>query len=299
MYVRFLTLPVLNIASIPIQLQANRASADRVISVMRMQPAVQDQENKTELWVKNGAIAFHDVSFTYPGSTAPIFENLSMNIHAGESVALVGPSGSGKSTLASLLLRFFDPQQGYIAIDDVDIKTVSLVSLRNQISIVWQEPFLINGTIRDNLLLASPGATEDQMIKACQSGFAWEFVEKLEQGIDTVIGTKGSSLSVGQKQRLAIAQAFARNTPILILDEASSALDSHSEQKLVEAINLLRKNRTTLIIAHRFSSIRSADRILYFNHNGTITSGTHDELMLTIADYNEAVNWQTTQSGIG
>lgn len=200
------------------------------------------------------------------------------------------------------MLRFFDPQQGVIAIDQTDIKTVSLESLRNQISIVWQEPFLINGTIRENLLLASPGATEDQMIRACQSGFAWEFVEKLEQGLDTIIGTKeganGTSLSVGQKQRLAVAQAFVRDTPILILDEASSALDSHSEQVLVEAIDSLRKNRTTLIIAHRFSSIRSADRILYFNHNGAISTGTHEELMTTIEEYKEAVDWQTTRSGV-
>ncbi len=293
-YVRFLAMPARSIALIPINLQASRAAADRVIAVLRMQPQVQDQKNKITLNVSNGEISFNAVSFAYPDSSYLVFNNASIEIHAGETVALVGPSGSGKSTLALLLLRFFDPQQGVVSIDGIDIKTVSLASLRNQISIVWQEPFLINGTIKENLLLANPKATEDQMIKACQSGFAWEFVEKLEQGIDTVIGTKGSSLSVGQKQRLAVAQAFLRDTPILILDEATSALDSHSEQMLVEAINLLRKNRTTLIIAHRFSSIRSADRILYFNRNGAITSGTHDELVKMIADYKDAVDWQTS-----
>lgn len=295
-YVRFLAMPTRSIALIPIHLQASRAAADRVMAVLRMQPEVEDQENKTILNVSNGEIGFNVVSFAYPGSSDLVFNNLSIDIHAGETVALVGPSGSGKSTLALLLLRFFDPQQGAISIDGVDIKTVSLASLRKQISIVWQEPFLINGTIKENLLLANPKATEDQMIKACRSGFAWEFVEKLEQGIDTIIGANGVSLSVGQKQRLAVVQAFLRDTPILILDEATSALDSYSEQKLVEAISSLRKNRTTLIIAHRFSSIRSADRILYFNRNGVITSGTHEELVKTVADYRDAVNWQTNRS---
>jgi len=311
MYVRLLALPARNIALIPINLQANRAAADRVIAVMQMQPEVQDQKNSATLDIGRAEINFNVVSFNYPGgvsnsslnslltSSEKVFNNLSIDIHAGETVALVGPSGSGKSTLALLLLRFYDPQQGVISIDGIDIKSVSLASLRQQVSIVWQEPFLINGSIKDNLLLAKPDATDDQIIAACQSGFAWDFIEKLQQGIDTVIGTRGVSLSVGQKQRLAVAQAFLRNTPILILDEATSALDSHSEQKLVEAINKLRNNRTTLIIAHRFSSIRNADRILYFNHKGVITSGTHDELIKTVADYKKAVDWQTSRSNDG
>ena len=244
-----------------------------------------------------GKCAFSNVSFSYPGRSNAVFNNVTLNIQACECDGLVGPSGAGKSTLAALLLRFYDPQQGVVTIDGTDIKNVSLVSLRRQISIVWQEPLIINGTLKENLLLSRPDANDEQLKTACESAHAWEFIAKLETGMDTVIGSKGINLSVGQKQRLAIAQAFVRDTPILVLDEASSALDSHSEQMIVDAIQSLRQNRTTLIIAHRFSSIRNADRILYFNRDGAVSSGTHDELMVTIADYKEAVNWQTSRSG--
>ena len=297
MYVRFLAAPMRTLALIPIQLQANRAAADRIMEIMNMRPAVEDVNKDTSIKIDEGKIAFSNVSFSYPGSSNAVFKDITLNIQAGECVALVGPSGAGKSTLASLLLRFYDPQQGIVTIDGTDIKNVSLASLRRQISIVWQEPLIINGTIKENLLLSRPQANDEQLMAACESAHAREFIAKLEAGMETVIGTKGVNLSVGQKQRLAIAQAFVRDTPILVLDEASSALDSHSEQMIVDAIQSLRQNRTTLIIAHRFSSIRNADRILYFNRDGAISSGTHEELMVTITDYKEAVNWQTTRSG--
>ena len=154
----------------------------------------------------------------------------------------------------------------------------------------------MNGSIMENLLLARPGATTECMLEACQSSHAWEFVEQLPDGLDTNIGAKGINLSAGQLQRLAIAQAFLRDTPILILDEASSALDSHSEKMIVDAMQRLRMHRTTLLIAHRFSSIRSAHRILYFNGDGTVTTGLHDELMQSHTSYRQAVNWQITLS---
>ena len=294
MYIRYLTNPVRTIAQIPIQFQANRAAAERVMEIMRMQRHIEETESDIPLNVTNGEITFFDVSFAYPNTEHQVYSQLSVTIRAGESVALVGPSGSGKSTFANLLLRFYDPQYGAITIDGTDIKTVSLTSLRDQLSIVWQEPLLINGTLRENLLLARREASTEQLIAACQSGFAWEFIEHLEQGLDTAIGANGISLSVGQKQRLAIAQVFLRDSPILILDEASSALDSHSERMVVQALQTLRKNRTTLIIAHRISSIRNADRILYFNGDGTVTSGTHDELMTSHSGYQDAVNWQVS-----
>ena len=205
----------------------------------------------------------------------------------------MGPSGSGKSTFANLLLRFYDPQQGQVSVDGTDIKTVTLDSLRNNIAIVWQEPFFINDSIRENLRLAKADATEEQMVSACRSSFAWEYIEKLEQGLDTMVGTQGVSLSVGQFQRLAIAQAFLRDAHVLVLDEASSALDSQSEQMIVDALGKLRKDRTTLIIAHRYSSIRSANRVLYFNGDGTVSSGTHEELLKSHPGYQQAVEWQT------
>jgi len=293
-YIRFLTNPVRSVARMPIQLQANRAAAERVMEVINLQPTVTDAESKRPLQVIHGAISFQSVRFQYPNTDKPLFSNLSVTIDPGETVALVGPSGSGKSTFAGLLLRFYDPQEGSISIDGADIKTVSLESLRNQISVVWQDPFIMNGSIRDNLLLACPGASHEQMVNACQSSYAWEFIEQLPENLDTRIGVNGISLSAGQIQRLAIAQAFLRDTPILILDEASSALDSHSEKMVVDALLNLRSNRTTLLIAHRFSSIRSANRIFYFNGNGTLTTGIHDELIANHAEYQQAVSWQTS-----
>jgi len=295
-YIRNLAASVRGIARIPIQMQNNRAAAERVMEVLRTDSAVKESDTNVELKISAGEVAFHEVSFAYPKSIEQVFSHFSALIHAGESVALVGPSGTGKSTCAALLLRFYDPQEGVISIDGVDIKSVSQTSLRNHISIVWQEPFFINGSVKENLLLARSDATAEQMISACKSSFSWEFVNDLEDGLDTVIGANGINLSVGQIQRLAIAQAFLRDTPILILDEASSALDSHSEKMLVEALQSLRHNRTTIIIAHRYSSIRTANRILYFNGNGTVTSGTHDELMLHNADYKDAVNWQISHN---
>lgn len=297
-YIRNLTGPIRGIAQFPLQLHASRAAAERVMEVMSMPARVQEKHGAPAIQIHHGDIGFNSVSFSYPHSEKPVFANLNVRIHPGESVALVGASGSGKSTFAALLLRFYDPQSGSISIDGTEINTVSLASLRKQISIVWQEPFIINASITENLLLARPDATHEQMIAACKASFSWEFIEKLELGLQTIIGTDGVSLSVGQKQRLAIAQAFLRDTPILILDEASSALDSHSERMIVEALQSLRKNRTTLLIAHRFSSIRMVDRILYFDGNGSITTGTHEELMAFHEDYKQAVNWQLTRSGV-
>ncbi len=293
MYARFMVQPVRGIARIPTQLERNRVSADRVMEVMWSPPAVQEAAEAPPLKVSAGRIDFDSVTFTYPNSPGPVFENLSLTIGAGECVALVGPSGSGKSTLAGLALRFFDPDQGEIRIDGTNIRSVALRSLRENVSIVWQQPYVFNGTIRANLRLARPDATEQQMRSACEAGHAWEFISQLESGLDTVIGTQGVSLSVGQVQRLAIAQAFLRDSPIMILDEASSALDSRSEQMVVEALQALRRGRTTLIIAHRFSTVRTSDKVVHFNGDGTVSLGTHAELMQSHPMYRTSVEWQT------
>lgn len=292
-YLRFLVNPVRNIATIPLRLHSDRAAAERVMEILTLAPLVKESASPRTLQVARGVISFDEVSFTYPDQHKPVFSRFDLRIAAGECVALVGPSGAGKSTFASLLLRFYDPTEGVIEIDGVDLREVSLASLREQICMVWQEPFLIGGSIRDNLLLAKADATQEEMISACKASFAWEFIARLPEGLDAAVGTKGSKLSVGQKQRLAIAQAFLRNGAILILDEATSGLDSHSEAQLVAALDALRKGRTTLIIAHRFSSIRRADRIVYFNGDGSIDAGTHAELMQRHAGYQRAVQWQT------
>jgi ABC-type multidrug transport system fused ATPase/permease subunit len=292
-YLGYLSVPVRDIAHIPIQLQGDISAAQRVKELLESQPSIQDDAAASDLKVRHGEIRFHNVHFAYQPQSKAVFTAITEVINPGECVALVGPSGSGKSTFANLLLRFYDPQQGRISIDGTDIKTVTLSSLRNNVAIVWQEPFFINDTIRENLRLAKADASDVQIEDACKASFAWEYIEKLEQGLDTLIGSQGVSLSAGQFQRLAIAQAFLRDAPILVLDEASSALDSQSEQMIIDALGKLRKDRTTLIIAHRYSSIRSANRVIYFNGDGTVTSGTHDELLQTHPDYQHAVKWQT------
>lgn len=294
-YLRFLINPVRNIATIPLRLHSDRAAAERVMEILNAAPMVVEAPAPRTLEMTRGTVDFTQISFAYPQRDKKVLSNFDLHVTAGECVALVGPSGAGKSTFASLLLRFYDPNEGTITIDGVDVREVSLISLRNQISVVWQEPFLVGGSIRDNLRLAKADATQDEMIAVCQASFAWEFIEKLPGGLDASIGAKGSLLSVGQKQRLAIAQAFLRNGAILILDEATSGLDSHSEEQLVAALQHLRKGRTTFIIAHRYSSIRSADRIVYFNGDGTIDVGSHEELMRRHTHYQHAVEWQTTE----
>ena len=292
-YLGYLSVPVRGIAHIPIQLQGDAGAAQRVIELMEAKSSIVEKQDAGELRVQQGEIELNNVHFSYQKTGREVFAGISEIIKAGEYIALVGPSGSGKSTFANLLLRFYDPTRGAIKIDGVDISSVTLASLRHSIAIVWQEPFFINDTIRENLLLANRNASEQQMVSACKSSHAWEFIEELEQGIDTLLGANGVSLSVGQCQRLAIAQAFLRDAPILVMDEASSALDSQSEQFIVDALGKLRNGRTTIVIAHRYSSIRSANRVLYFNGDGSVTSGTHEELLKSHPGYQQAVEWQT------
>lgn len=294
LYLGYLTVPVRGLAEIGFQYAGNVPAAQRILEIMDAQPAVIDAHPTTALVVEKGQIDIENVSFAYPGG-ASILRNAQLTIQGGETVALVGPSGSGKSTLAILLLRFYDPQQGRILVDGKDLREVSIVSVRQNMAVVWQEPFVLNDTIRANLLVAKPDASEAQIIEACQRSHAWEFIEALPEGLQSVLGAGGTELSGGQKQRLAITQAFLRDAPILILDEASSALDSQSEQVIVQALDELRANRTTLLIAHRYSSIRSADRVIYFEKDGTLSIGRHEELMASHPSYREAVEWQTTE----
>ncbi len=292
LYLGYISVPVNGFAQAPIQWRGDQGAAIRVLELLDLPPVVADVKDAKELKVDHGEITLVHVDFAYPGGT-PIFTEMNATIKGGETLALVGGSGSGKTSFARLLMRFFDPQRGSIKIDNTDIRDVTLESLRKNIAVVWQDPFLINATIAENLRFANPLATDQQLEDACRAANAWDFISALDNGLGTTIGTGGIDLSGGQKQRLSIAQAFIRDTPILIMDEASSALDSHSEKAIVEALNLLRKDRTTLIIAHRYSSIRTADRVMYFTDNGHVTLHTHDELMNSSPQYNAAVAWQT------
>jgi subfamily B ATP-binding cassette protein MsbA len=295
-YLGYLTTPVRGMAEIFFQFMGNVPATDRILNVMDASGVVSANQHAPDLKLREGKISFKQVSFAYPPGGKNILQNADVTIQGGETVALVGPSGSGKSTFATLLLRFYDPQLGNIWVDDQNLREVNLASVRSNMAVVWQEGFVVNDTVRANLLLASPEATETQLLEACQRSHAGGFIESLSDGLDTQLGTGGTELSGGQKQRLAIAQAFLRDTPILILDEASSALDSQSEQVIVQALDQLRANRTTLLIAHRFSSIRSADRVIYFEGDGTLTIGLHDDLLESHPAYREAVEWQTRQT---
>jgi ATP-binding cassette subfamily B protein len=292
LYLGYLTVPVRGLADIVFQYAGNTPAAERILQALDAQSMVDDAHADTALQVSQGRIEIDGVSFAYPGGKT-VLRDANVMIAGGETVALVGPSGSGKSTLAALLLRFYDPQQGEIRVDGQDLRAVSVASLRHHMAVVWQEGFIVNDTVRANLLMAQPDAKEQQIMEACRRSHAWEFIDALPQGLDTPLGAGGMELSGGQKQRLAIAQAFLRNAPILILDEASSALDSQSEQAIVEGLAELSAERTTLVIAHRFSSIRSADRVIYFEANGSLTVGRHEELLAKHPAYREAVEWQT------
>ncbi|WP_455209856.1 ABC transporter ATP-binding protein [Kaarinaea lacus] len=292
LYLGYLTVPSRGIAEILFQSLGSIAAARRIQQLFQISPRVTTTGQTRELNIRQSEIKLQNLSFSYDGKSY-LYDSLNLTIKGGETVALVGPSGVGKSTLSALLARYYDPQQGSICIDGQNINSVTLPSLRKHITIVTQEPFLLSETIKANLVMVKPEATQTQIEQACKSSFAWEFIKKLSDGLDTVIGSNGVDLSTGQKQRLSLAQAFLRDTPILILDEATSALDSHSEQKVIEAIQQLRQSRTTLIIAHRYSSIKNADRVVYFNGDGSISVGKHEELMQLHKGYREAVQWQT------
>lgn len=295
LYLGYLSVPVRGLAQLALQCHQDQAAAVRIAEVLDLRPMIEEKAGAPPLEVNRGHIAMDRVTFAYPGGQT-VMRDFSGEIFPGETVALVGPSGAGKSTLIKLLARFYDPQEGRISVDGSDIRTVSVGSLRSHIAVVWQEPFLINDTVANNLRLARPEATDEQMVAACRVAHAWEFVENLPQRLQTVLGADGVDLSAGQKQRLTIAQAFLRDAPILVLDEASSALDSQAEKLITDALDHLRQGRTTIIIAHRFSAIRGAQRVFFFNGDGTVTVGTHNELYASHPKYRAAIEWQTGEN---
>ncbi|AWM85732.1 glucan ABC transporter ATP-binding protein/ permease [Microvirga sp. 17 mud 1-3] len=241
-------------------------------------PAVRDRPNAKEIPRFAGKVAFEDVSFSYDGKR-PAIQDVTFTAQPGETMALVGATGSGKSTTLGLLHRAFDPQSGAIRIDDIDIRDLTLSSLRRNIGVVFQEPMLFARTIRENLQVGRPDATDAEMIEALERAQAVEFISRQAAGLDTLIGERGRSLSGGERQRLSIARALLKNPPILILDEATSALDAATERKLQLALDEVMKGRTTFVIAHRLATIRNADRILVFDQGQIVESGTFDELV--------------------
>ncbi|MGJ4892678.1 glucan ABC transporter ATP-binding protein/ permease [Bradyrhizobium sp. HKCCYLR20261] len=260
-------------------------------TVLDAVPAVRDRPDAIEVSRLSGLVEFNDVSFSYDGKR-PAVEDLSFTALPGQTIALVGPTGAGKSTAIALLHRAFDPQSGFIKIDGMDVRGLKLASLRRNIGVVFQEALLFNRSIRENLLVGKPDATDEELRTAAARAQALEFIDRAEQGFDTNAGERGRMLSGGERQRLSIARALLKDPPILILDEATSALDAVTEAKLNAALDEVMKGRTTFVIAHRLSTIRNATRILVFANGRVIESGTFDELVARGGHFSELAKAQ-------
>ena len=259
-------------------------AVDRVAQQLNSVNAVADRPDCKKLTSCRGNIRYNDVSFAYI-KNKPVLRHINLDIKSGQTVALVGNSGGGKSTISVLLPRFYDVTGGAITIDDIDIRDISLQSLRDNISIVFQDNFLFGGTIRENILLGRTNISEARLQEVIKAACLEEFIASLDKGMDTEIGERGVLVSGGQKQRIAIARAFVKNAPILILDEATSALDNKSEKIVQQAIDNLMKDRTVLVIAHRLSTVRNADCIAVINNGSVVERGTHDELLAKDGEY--------------
>ncbi len=270
--------PINALAQILENVQQALAGAERVFEVLETEPEIKEKENATELKNVKGKITFENVTFSY-NPRAPVLKNISFEINPGEMVAFVGPTGVGKTTIMYLINRFFDPDSGRIKIDDIDIRDVTLKSLHENISMVLQDVFLFNGTIFENIAYGKENATLEEVIEAAKIAHAHEFIERLPKGYFTEIGERGIKLSGGQKQRLAIARAVLKNAPILILDEATSSVDTETESEIQKAINNLAGTRTILIIAHRLSTVKRADKIIVLKDGEIVEIGIHEELM--------------------
>ncbi len=271
--------PIKSIGNNYNNMQFSLMAMERVFELKDCVCGIKDKENAKILENVKHKIVYENVSFEYE-TEKPVLKNVNLTIIAGQKIAFVGNSGGGKSTIVNLLPRFYEVTQGRITIDGVNIKDFSLSSLRDNIAVVFQDNFLFSGTIRDNILIGNPLATEDDIKSAIKCACLDEFVSMLECGLNTCIGERGVLLSGGQKQRIAIARAFIKNAPIVILDEATSALDNKSESIVQQAIDNLMKNRTVLIIAHRLSTIKNADKIVVVNNGQVVEIGTHNELLL-------------------
>lgn len=273
-----LVTPIKNLGSVNNRIQEASASADRIFKVLDHPVEVKESPNAINKNSLNKSITLKDVSFNY-NEDAAILTDVNLEIKKSEIIAIVGPSGAGKSTMADLIARFYDPTGGNIFIDDVNLKDIKLSALRNLMGMVQQETILFNDTIRNNIVFGMQGVSDEQLIEVCKSSNAYDFIMQTEKGFDTVIGDRGIKLSGGQKQRISIARTLLRNPAILILDEATSSLDMESEKLVQNALESLMESRTSIVIAHRLSTVKNADRIVVLDKGVIAQIGTHDELI--------------------
>jgi ATP-binding cassette subfamily B protein len=277
--------------------QRAKASAERIFEILDETPDIVERPGAYDLVDVQGAVAFNDVHFAY-GSGPEILSGFTATIEAGETVALVGRTGAGKSTIARLIDRFYDVTDGSLTIDGHDVRDVTLKSLRESVGVVLDEPFLFSVSIRENISYGRPSASIDEITAAAKAANADEFIIQLPEGYDTVVGERGYTLSGGQRQRIAIARTLLLNPPILILDDATSAIDVHVESGIYQALRGLLRQRTTIVIAHRVSTIALASRVLLLDEGRVVASGTHEELLDHVPLYSEILaQTATTEEG--
>ncbi len=294
LYLQLFYQPIMALGQINEGLQQALASAERVIDIINEESEIVENENAITIEGIKGNIEFKNISFHYIDNIQ-ILKNISFKIKSGDTLALVGATGVGKTTIANLIPRFYDPTEGVIYIDNNDIRDLTLSSLRKQISLVSQDVFLFNGTVKENIMYGNLEAFDEDIISASKLANAHEFILALENGYDTIVGERGVKLSGGQKQRISIARAILKNAPILILDEATSSVDTQTEKQIQEALNKLKVNKTSIIIAHRLSTIKEANQIVVLKDGEILEQGKHEELIKLNGLYNQLCKAQSTE----
>jgi ATP-binding cassette, subfamily B, bacterial len=291
-YVSALFGPVQSLSGVYSSVRRASVFLNEIFSMLELQEQLDDSASAVEVTHIKGAVYFHDVHFRYEDAHRPLLAGISLHVAEGHTVAILGPSGSGKSTLMAMLMRFYDPLQGNIYIDGRDLRTIKLASLRRHIGVVLQDPMLFNDSVRANIVYGRPNATAAQVEAAAKAAYAHTFIERLPRGYDTVVGERGSFLSVGERQRITIARAILKDPRILVLDEPTSALDAEAEEAVQAGITALTRGRTTFVIAHRLSTVVSADQIVVLKDGKILEQGTHGELMRQGAYYAGLVRCQ-------
>jgi subfamily B ATP-binding cassette protein MsbA len=282
--------PIKRISKLNNVIQEGLAAAVRIYDILDTDSDIVERKDATELKPRNYSVAFRHISFKYQDQM--VLKDIDLEVKSSEIVALVGMSGGGKTTLANLIPRFYDVTEGAVAIDGQDIRDVTLKSLRNQIGIVTQDPILFNDTIRNNIAYGNLNASESEILAAAEAAYAYDFIQSFPDKFETIVGERGMRLSGGERQRICIARALLKNAPILILDEATSSLDSESELAVQEALENLMKGRTTFVIAHRLSTIRSANRIIVIVDGRVVEEGKHEDLLTLNGEYHKLYNMQ-------